>query len=253
MKVTFKDINILGDIIYEDDLVKHYHFQEMLSRYDSNFIEFKKIPSVEEFQQWEITLREFHRKKNQDHLKFKFPPDEQIREPLMHYLKNAQYNIGFLELYSIQPSQYQSQKNNTVIVQFVAERQMEQFLSLQYHEDMKYGVNFAREKRQLQLRRFNEQDTYFVIAYFEGIPAGYVELIEKESTVEIDNLFVLEDQRHKGIGGQIQQAVMDKFPNKTIILVADGEDTAKNMYQKQGYKYQGFQFEVLKIEAIEAV
>ncbi|MCP1143205.1 GNAT family N-acetyltransferase [Lysinibacillus endophyticus] len=248
MKVTFVQINILGEIIYEDDYVKHYHFQEMLTRYDSNYIEFKKMPSVEEFQQWEKSLREFHRKNNQNHLKFKFPPNEQIPDTLKYYLKRVQYNIGFLELYSIQPSQFSIRKNGSVNVQFVTEEQLEPFLKLQYNEDVKYGVNFAKEKQQLQLRRFNDADTYFLIAYFEGIPAGYVEVIEKESTVEIDNLFVLEEQRHKGIGGHLQQAVMEKFPNKTVILVADGEDTPKDMYQKQGYEYQGFQFEVSKVE-----
>ncbi|SOC25675.1 acetyltransferase (GNAT) family protein [Ureibacillus xyleni] len=249
MRVSFEQINIIGDIIYEDENLKHYHYSEMLSRYDSNFIEFKRMPTIEEFQLWETSLREFHRKNNQDHLKFKFPPNEHISDTLTHYLKNEQYHIGFLELYSIQPSQFTVPKNDLVEVQFVTENQLEQFLTLQYNQDVKLGANFAKEKQQMQLRRFNDDDTHFLIAYFEGIPAGYVELIEKENTVEIDNLLVLEELRHKGIGGHIQKAVMEKFPNKTVILVADGEDTPKDMYQKQGYQYQGFQFEVLKVEA----
>ncbi len=34
--------------------------------------------------------------------------------------------------------------------------------------------------------------------------------------------------------------------SKPVILVADGEDTAKDMYAKQGYVYQSFCYQILK-------
>lgn len=33
---------------------------------------------------------------------------------------------------------------------------------------------------------------------------------------------------------------------RPVILVADGEDTAKDMYLRQGYVYQGFKYHILK-------
>ena len=44
----------------------------------------------------------------------------------------------------------------------------------------------------------------------------------------------------------MQRKIMDLFPNKTIILLADGEDTPREMYQRQNYQQQGFQYEALK-------
>lgn len=41
---------------------------------------------------------------------------------------------------------------------------------------------------------------------------------------------------------------MDHFYTKSIILVADGEDTASEMYQRQNYCLEGFQYEAFKIE-----
>jgi hypothetical protein len=41
--------------------------------------------------------------------------------------------------------------------------------------------------------------------------------------------------------------VMDRFANNTIILVADGEDTPREMYQKQNYRYLGFRYEAQKV------
>ncbi|CPR05043.1 acetyltransferase [Staphylococcus aureus] len=44
----------------------------------------------------------------------------------------------------------------------------------------------------------------------------------------------------------MQAFVAEIAKDKPIILVADGEDTAKDMYKRQGYIYSGFQFETLK-------
>lgn len=41
---------------------------------------------------------------------------------------------------------------------------------------------------------------------------------------------------------------MSEFADKTIILVADEEDTPREMYVKQGYTYIGKQYNVLKMD-----
>lgn len=40
---------------------------------------------------------------------------------------------------------------------------------------------------------------------------------------------------------------MESFPEKTVILVADGEDTPREMYKKQNYQYHGFRYETQKV------
>lgn len=250
MNITFQNIHKIGHIIYEDALYRQYHYPEMLSRYDSNFIEWKQMPTLEEFKKIEQALHTFHQQHGQQHVKFVFPADEKIPDPITSYLKEENYNIGFLELYTIQPSQFTVAKNPNINVQPVTEKNLEDFLKLQYTEDLRYGENFATQKQTMLRRQFQEEsDRYQILAYNkEGVPVGSVEVSEKEQTAEIDNLFVIESNQRKGIGGQLQRHVMDQFPDKTIILVADGEDTPRNMYQKQNYKFQGFQYEVLKVE-----
>lgn len=250
MNITFQNIHKIGHIIYEDALYRQYHYPEMLSRYDSNFIEWKQMPTLEEFKKIEQALHTFHQQHGQHHVKFVFPADEKIPAPITSYLKEENYNIGFLELYTIQPSQFTVAKDPNINVQSVTEKNLDDFLKLQYNEDLKYGENFATQKQTMIRRQFQEEsDRYQILAYNkEGVPVGSVEISEKEHTAEIDNLFVIESHQRKGIGGQLQRRVMDQFSDKTIILVADGEDTPRDMYQKQNYKYQGFQYEVLKVE-----
>lgn len=66
-----------------------------------------------------------------------------------------------------------------------------------------------------------------MIAFYKGKAAGSVDVIIKESTAEIDGLMVHEDFQKKGIGSRLQKSVMDQFKDKTIVLVADGEDTQR--------------------------
>lgn len=40
---------------------------------------------------------------------------------------------------------------------------------------------------------------------------------------------------------------MDSFPKRVVVLVADGEDTPKEMYKKQNYQYYGLKYEAQKI------
>jgi len=58
----------------------------------------------------------------------------------------------------------------------------------------------------------------------------------------------LASYQRMGIGSTIQHFVMEHFHTKTVILVADGEDTPREMYQNQNYRFEGFQFEALKVE-----
>ncbi|WP_301109374.1 GNAT family N-acetyltransferase [Sporosarcina sp.] len=249
IQITFKDIYTLGNIVDENNQYIHVHYDKMLSRYDSNFIEFKELPSVVDFKEAEEFLKDYHVKRDQNHVKFYFPENTKPTEELYAYLNETGYEIGFLELYAIQPKHFPLMKNCPEIdIQAVTEENLETFLNLQYHNDLEFGVEFAKQKVGLIKRQFEDPTIRQVLAYYKDSPAGYVELIVSDETVEIDNLSVEELFRNKGIGSRLQSFAMELFPNRTVILVADGEDTPREMYRKQNYAYQGFKYEVIKID-----
>lgn len=248
-QITFENIFTLGNVVEDNKQYRHFHYPEMLVRHDSNFIEFKSLPSLVEFKKIEAYLRDFHLERNQQHLKFYFPENVKLSEELTTYLTKTGYDIGFLELYAIQPSQFPSVKNNSDIeVQFVTESTLETLIELKYKNDLEYGIEFAKQKTNLIKRQFDEQNIRQVIAFYKGVPVGHVDVIVSLETVEIDELMVDEAFQKKGIGSRLQKFVMDTFPEKTVILVADGEDTPKEMYKKQNYEYLGFQYEVQKAD-----
>ncbi|WP_066048772.1 GNAT family N-acetyltransferase [Robertmurraya korlensis] len=247
-QVTFKDIHKVGHIVHETQQLKHIHYPEMLSRYNSNFIEYKTWVAVEEFQQDLQYLREFHMKNDQKHVKFYFPADEEIPDQIKDVLTKYQFEIEKLELYTLEPNRFPPVEDHPDIsVHQVTEENLEDFLSLQYQQDIPFGTNFAEQKIALYKSFFEDPIIVQLLAYYKGIPAGSVHLILSDATVEIDDFSVKADYQRKGIGTRLQKYVMEHFSDKTIILVAEGSDTPREMYQKQNYQCVGFRYEATKV------
>jgi GNAT superfamily N-acetyltransferase len=249
-KVTFTDIHTVGHVNAENELYKQIHYPEMLNRYDSNFIEFKKMPSLDEFIESADYLRAFHLENGQKHVKFYLPANEKPPEELNEYLIEKDYEVGFIELYAINPKEFPKvDPQESIDIEVVTSNNFPAFLDFQFQTDLEFGKEFAKQKVNLYKRHFTNPAIMQIIAFYQGLPAGTVEVIIAEETAEIDGLSVKEDFQKKGIGTRLQQFVMDTFADKTIILVADGEDTPRIMYQKQNYHYIGFQYEIQKIDS----
>jgi GNAT superfamily N-acetyltransferase len=248
MHLTFKNIYTLGHLVVENNQYRHIHYPEMLTRYDSNFIAFKKLPALTEFIGAENYLRKYHLKNGQKHVKFYFPANERPAGELFDYMNDAGYEIGFIELYAIQPNQFPLVKDNPEIeIHIVTNKNIQTFLQLQYQQDLKFGSEFANQKIELHKRNFEDQKILQLLAFYKGTPAGSMDVIISKDTAEIDGLVVDENFQKKGIGSRLQKFVMEEFYNKTIILVADGEDTPREMYKRQNYQYHGFKYQSQKV------
>ncbi|MGV3263708.1 GNAT family N-acetyltransferase [Cytobacillus pseudoceanisediminis] len=248
-KITFNNIHKPGHTVLENELFIHNHNPDMLLQYDSNFIAFKRMPSVQEFEEAHQYLRTFHQKYGQKHVRFYFPDDEELTgELLASFEKDDDFTVGYLELFAIHPADFPDvQEKDEITVENVTDETWNDYLEFQHEQDSVYGINYAEKKKDQHLRNFNDERIKQFIAYYKGKAAGSVDVIIKEYTAEIDGLMVHEDFQKKGIGRRLQKSVMDQFKDKTIILVADGEDTPKEMYRRQNYQYIGKQYNLLKI------
>lgn len=245
--ITFKNIYNAGEIYSETEMYTQYHLPEMPLYYDSNFMAFTKMPTVSEFQKAEQAQLLVHKKHNQHHLKFTFPENEQLSKELTSYLERTGYDIGFLELYAIQPNDFPEIHPSPYIQMLpVDEENLEAFLHMQQTVDGQSGELFAEQKANQHRANFTNPNWLQLIAIVNGDIVGSVDCIIERDTVEIDGLHVVENMRHQGIGGQLQCYIMEHFSDKWVILVADGEDTARDMYQHQNYQLLGYQYEVIK-------
>ncbi|MFD2443805.1 GNAT family N-acetyltransferase [Bacillus sp. CGMCC 1.16607] len=246
--ITFRNIYINGQLILENDQYRHVHNSEMLLQYNSNFITFKEMPSIDQFKAAQNYLRDFHEKSGQRHVRFYFPEGETIPSELTTYLLDNDYTIGVLELYAIQPELFPTVNNHPDInIQKVSNETLELFLKWQFEQDSVYGNAFAEQKQGQHVRNYNDDKIIQIIAFYQNKLVGSIDVIIADKTAEMDGFIVHEDYQKRGIGSQMQKFVMELFQDKTIILVADGEDTAREMYRKQNYQYLGLQYESLRV------
>lgn len=246
-QINFDNTYTLGDVVLETAFYRHIHYPEMLVRYDSNFVEFLSVPSLDEFKEVEKYLLDFHQKRGQNHLKFYFPENMTLEGELNDYLTRAGYGRELLELYAIQPHEFpEISPNSDIQVDKVTTETIETLVELKYIQDLEFGEAFAEQKRALTRRKFAAPQLIQVLAVYQGVAVGYVDLILSKDTVEIDELSVEEAYQKKGIGSHLQQFAMKLYPDKTIILLADGEDTPREMYRKKNYQYLGFRQGILR-------
>lgn len=247
-QVTFHDVHLLSNVVEENELYRQYNYLEMPVSYDSNFIEFKKLPTLPEFEKAIAYLREFHKKNGQKHVKFTFPAGEKLTADLFFYLIGQNFNMGLVELYAIEPKNFPDVETDPDIdIEVVNEDNLKTYLNLQYRHDLSYGKEFANQKVSYHKHHFVEDKVIQMLAFYKGEAAGSVDVILGSKTAEIDRLAVDDAFQRRGIGSRLQKRVMDLFPERTVILVADGEDSPREMYQKQNYQYMGYRHEVQKI------
>ncbi|GLC89795.1 GNAT family N-acetyltransferase [Lysinibacillus piscis] len=247
--VTFQQIYRFSTVVAETEDYQHHHQEEMRSRYDSNFIEWLKIPTLQRLKEIEMYQKSYHLERGQEHLKWIFPADEELPVALKEYLQEQGYLMTWRELYAIDPMLFQGNIQGNAKIQFVDTQTFPHYAALQYEGDLCYGEEFAQQKQWLLQQNQQNPSIHQVIAVLANRIVGSLDLIEAATTIEIDNFFVLEEYQRKGIGSAMQRFVANQFANKTIILIAEGEDTAKDMYRKQGYVYHGKRYEATKMPA----
>ena len=230
--IDFWSVNRYGDIIKETPLFTHFIDNEVPSRYDSNGMLITE--NATEAQLLELAALQLQ---VQTHVKFVFVPGVSV--PLL-----PGFTLGELEVYELVAPLFT--KNEAINVQFVTEINIEDFLQIKYDDALAFGETYAKERIAWLRRMLLAKQITAAIAYLEQQAVGALELIVRQNTVEIDQFFVQPDYQRQGIGSTMQAFIEEKFPFHTVFLVADADDTPREMYQKQGYEHRTTFYELLQ-------
>jgi len=242
--VSFDNIEHNTALTSENEYFKQFYNENALFKYDSNFFQLKYQPTLVEFELIENMHIDFSEKVGLDHVKFLWPENKGFTLEIIHYFEQIGYKLEMLNLYSILPDEFVPSRtnSNTKVIQ-VTEKSLAAFKMINYTEDLTIDKDYAENMNPFYEKLFALDNYLFLMAYLNDEPVGSVILIESDCCIEIDDLFVVKEYRNQGIGTEIQKSVMElaKQKQKKVILVADAEDTPKNMYEKQGYEYVSYQ------------
>ncbi|WP_368646024.1 GNAT family N-acetyltransferase [Alkalibacterium putridalgicola] len=248
--VTFNAIATHSTLIDENEFFAQYYDPDALFRYDSNFFQLKYSPTKEEFELIESMQIVFSKGNGLSHVKFYWPENQGIMPDTLDYLNGEEYGLEKLELYSLDPAHYVFKAEVPDInVSVVQADQLDAFKQLNYIEDKTVSDSFAESKQPYYDRLFKDEAVTFLLAYFQGEPAGSCIMIDSDEGLELDDLFTLEKHRLKGIASALQSFIIkEALARQTLVfLVADAEDSPKDMYKKAGFHYEGFRIGAQKV------
>ena len=246
-KITFKDIYIDGNKITEDTRKVIYLLPSQPLKYASNTWIYKTMPTMNQWLKDIEVQKKMHLNQSSYHLSFSFPANEKIDEVLLEKIRELGFQIGVLELYVIEAKALKElSRKRDVDIQLVSSNNINDYLHVYDAFARPFGDSYANMVKQHIYSSYNLDDIERLVAYVNHRPVRLVDIIMTDKTIEIDGFGVLEEFQHQGIGSEIQAYVGHMANERPVILVADGKDTAKDMYLRQGYVYQGFKYHILK-------
>lgn len=243
---TFKQHSTVVD---ENEFFLQYFSKSYPWRYDSNFFILKFQPYLQEFKLIEEMQLSSHRQNQMNYLRFFWPLNTGLTNEITNYFNQEGYMLDLLELYLIEPKSFKPSKGNDyVTVQKVNDQTLNAFKSFNYPNDKEYGIEFANKKRKFYDDLLENEQSKLYVAMKDHTVVGSLLTFESDDYIEIDDVLVHEDYRNQKIATSLQMKVMEEAAekDKNVILIADGEDSVRDMYQRQGYKLQGYHIGALK-------
>lgn len=244
--ISMTDIFQQGDIYVDDAQKTIFLTPEEPLVFDVNKWDYKQMPSIK---MWEEDLKkqyEMHKKQTSNHLAFTFPENVQLEQQWLDKINEHQFELGLLELYAIEAQNVKRLTNEQIKVMFVTDQTLEDYIKIYRQFASPYGEAYADETIKMIRKQFNKEDKSRVIAYKRDMPVGILDVIITSHSVEIDGFGVVDKYQKQGIGSIMQSFVADIAHTKPIILIADGEESAREMYIKQGYIFISYCYQILK-------
>jgi len=250
--MIFSFDNMRQDATKAMDTPLFVHFQNKAApfMYAENFIQFHHIPTLTEFTDTFAYLKAEQQLNGQGFIKFVWPEDHEIPQDIISYLGSHDFNLEVLECYAITPESFTPTseiERQAIAIDWARNTNRNGYLTVSAIADKEVSEDFAAQKQPITVKKFQLADFNPIVAIVEEQVVGSIDLYMTEETIEIDSFYVLPSFRRKGVGTALQEFALAQADGRTILLVADASDTAREMYNRQNYTYMSFRYELLKL------
>lgn len=138
-----------------------------------------------------------------------------------------------------------SLKGSVGVVKELTDNNSEEVEEFLYNDGLEYGEGYAKSnaKRLVELRNYKNMKAFVI--YEDKKVIGYVHTFIYHDFAKIEDFFILDEYQRKGYGSTLFINAVNYLKNNgvnDICLVADNEDTPKQMYEKMGFVKVGEYF-----------
>lgn len=128
----------------------------------------------------------------------------------------------------------------------------ELFFEFLYQDSMPYGESYAKgnAKRQQEVLSQNLSRYFYMKVTHQHQIIGHLNAHVEGDYAKIDDFSIVDSHQKKGFGTALMKAMLDELKKlhvKEVYLVTDLADTAKELYERMGYKQTGIFYHYIKM------
>lgn len=248
IKMEYKSIETLelmyyvrvNELLTDKDEYTVYENTLVPKMYDHNFIYFQGLVTKSQFEKVYEKYKYQNLKARKTYLNFYFKVNHQIAESIyesvLSYEDYEVENVIFMKL-TTKTDEWKRYAGIEVF-KVQTKQSLDDFLQLNYQEDLIISESFAKDKRQFNKRLYERKLCDCYIAYYQGFPAASGELYALHQTGKLENLFVAASFRNKGIATELMRKMIDqsRTMNLTGFYLATYQyDDPIKLYAKLGF------------------
>lgn len=250
MKHSFINVHTKSKVALETEkYLIHRRIKSRLS-YSDNYLEIKDIPKTEDELVYYIdACRDFFRDKGVNFINLALPENEELDKKLLKYLKNNGYNKTEFDLYRLDVTKTKIIDTDNLNISVLEKADYPEYIKFNYKIDLEFAnEEWANHNKDSIYEDIRNDDIVQLVAKENNRIIASVNIILNDDYLEVDNLYVAEKYRKKGIATGLIHYAIKIFNKKYIILIADSHDTPKYMYEKMGFEHISSKMYFLKSE-----
>lgn len=238
MDYSFINVHTKSKVVLEtDNYLIRRRIKSKLS-FSDNYLEIKNVPTTEEEMDNYISVcRNYFRDNGVDFIHIALPENQDINKKINKYLKKEDFNRMEFALYVLDSRKYECLFNNNYTVEQLTKVDYDRYSNFMYNVDLELAnEEWADHNRDSVYENIRSEDMMQIVAKDNDKIIGTVNIIIDDDFIEIDNLYVLEKYRRKGVASYLINYAIKELGKDYVILVADEADTPKYMYENMKFK-----------------
>lgn len=243
--MTYKEIlTDYSEAFYENDRFYRFKDEALASRFYSNYIDYKKMPSLELLQEDLATIKEEQKDYPLDFAMVFFPEDAAMNGDIKGFLEASKFVIEKHIIFTCPLENLKlSQKDiGDIRIEKLTPAYFKDYLDYKYQQRLEYGQVFAKQMYDWDQEHLPEEGSQIYLAIDGEKLVGDVTVWEYGDYIEIDDFSLLEDYRGRGIGSALQREASRDFQSAILI----SEEVNRDMYQHQGYQEAAYYWTALR-------
>ena len=217
-EVIDKELFLSTKSLETDDYIKYYDDYQ----YDKYYHNFYKLKNLDKL---DIIIEE---NKNKPFLCFEYDKDFNLKE-----FDEKDINIvmiSFINALNIKT-------NYNGVIYIVDKNNIDDVSKFLYNDSLRYGEEYSKKNTKRILDLILNNNAYGFIIKDDNQIVGFIIAYIEKDICDLEDFFILDNYQRKGYGSNLFKYALDFCKNKgcnLVSLVADFEDTPKNMYEKWG-------------------